>query len=136
MTTPTDAAARSRILELLASLAAGEGTTRSLLDGVTLGRVTRSLPRAPIMYEPCICLVLQGRKRAHFGDAVYVYDAQQFLVVSTPLSLECETLATEAQPLLGMILASTWRYWPNCCSRSTIRKAAPRPSPPASLPRR
>ncbi|HXZ09544.1 MAG TPA: AraC family transcriptional regulator [Paraburkholderia sp.] len=94
--------AQKRMVELLATLAPAEGYTRSCLDGVGLMRVNRPMPRAPVMYEPCIVIVAQGRKRGYLGDEVFVYDAQQFLVLSVPLPFESETDASEEEPLLAI----------------------------------
>ena len=87
---------------LVAALAPEEGMTPSLLDGVAFGRSNRSLPRTPALYEPCILIVCQGRKRGYFGDQVMDYGANQFMVASVPMPFESETFATPEEPLLVM----------------------------------
>ena len=87
---------------LVAALAPEEGMTPSLLDGVAFGRSNRSLPRTPALYEPCILIVCQGRKRGYFGDQVMDYGAHQFMVASVPMPFEGETFATPEEPLLVM----------------------------------
>jgi len=104
MATPTDTTSRARVIELMGALAAAEGPAPSRLDGVIVGRLSRPQARAPMMYDTGICFVLQGRKRAWFGDTSLAYDAQQFLVVSAPLSLECESTASAQEPLLALLL--------------------------------
>jgi AraC-like DNA-binding protein len=91
-----------RMTELLASLAAREGIHPTALDGVHLMRVSRPLPRMPVLYEPGIIIVGQGRKRGYLGDQVYTYDAHNYLVLSVPLPFECETEATPETPLLAV----------------------------------
>jgi hypothetical protein len=81
-----------------------EGNTLSALDGVSFLRVNRSLARTPALYEPCIFIVCQGRKRGFLGEQTYVYDAQHFLVVSVPLPCESETEASEEEPMLAVCL--------------------------------
>ncbi len=104
--TPTPApfvsAAQQRMVELLGTLAPAEGYTHSSLDGVRFMRTNRPIPRMPVMYEPCIVIVCQGRKRGYLGDEMFVYDAQQFLVLSVPLPFESETDASEEEPLLAI----------------------------------
>ncbi len=73
---------------LITRLAPEEGFTPTALDGVRLTRVNSSLTRMPVLYEPSICIVCQGRKRGYLGGETYVYDAQQFLVLSVPLPFE------------------------------------------------
>ena len=58
------------------------------------------MPRAPVVYQPKILIVGQGRKRAYLGGEVYRYDAYNYLVLSVPLPAECETEASPEEPLL------------------------------------
>ncbi|TDN63584.1 AraC family transcriptional regulator [Paraburkholderia sp. BL10I2N1] len=94
--------AQKRMVELLGTLAPAEGYTQSCLDGVRFMRSNRPIPRTPVLYEPSIVIVCQGRKRGYLGDEVFVYDAQQFLVLSVPLPFESETDASEEEPLLAI----------------------------------
>lgn len=94
--------AQARMVELLATLAPGEGYTYSALDGVKFMRTNVSIPRVPVMYEPCIVIVAQGRKRGFLGSQAFIYDAQHYLVLSVPLPFECETEATPHEPMLAI----------------------------------
>ena len=98
----TNDAAQRRVLELFNLLAPNVGITHSSLEGVDLLRANRPMPRRPVMYEPSIVIVCQGRKRGFIGDQVFQYDAQQYLVLSVPLPFECETEASEEEPFLGI----------------------------------
>jgi AraC-like DNA-binding protein len=55
-----------------------------------------------VMYEPSIVIVCQGRKRGFLGEQTFVYDAQHYLVMAVPLPFECETEASESEPLLAI----------------------------------
>ena len=100
MTTPNPA--QKRMARLLESLTTGEGIRPSALDTVKLMRASRSVPRCPVMYEPSIVIVCQGRKRGHLGGRTYVYDPHHYLVLSVPLPFECETEAADDGPMLGL----------------------------------
>ncbi len=91
-----------RVTELLAALTPNEGISASALDGVRLLRANHAKPRSPVMYEPSIVIVCQGRKRGFLGEQVYIYDAQQYLVLAVPLPFECETEASVDEPFLGL----------------------------------
>ncbi|MEN3364146.1 MAG: hypothetical protein V7606_1420, partial [Burkholderiales bacterium] len=93
------------MVELMGKLAPSEGSTLSALDSVKFMRSNRSLPRMPVLYEPGIVVVCQGRKRGFLGDQVYTYDAQQFLVLSVPLPFECETHGSPEEPLLAVSIS-------------------------------
>ncbi|CAN7600098.1 AraC family transcriptional regulator [Trinickia sp. LjRoot230] len=94
--------AQPRVIELLGKLAPAEGFTPSPLDGVRFMRVNQRCPRMPVLYEPCIVIVCQGRKRGFLGEQTFVYDSQHYLVMAVPLPFECETEATEQEPLLAV----------------------------------
>jgi len=92
------------VLSLIKELAPAEGYTQSLIENVLFMRSDRALTRMPTLYEPSIVIVLQGRKRGFYNDEQYVYDANNYLVVSVPLPFEVETEATSDSPMLGIVL--------------------------------
>ncbi|HTR10070.1 MAG TPA: AraC family transcriptional regulator [Paraburkholderia sp.] len=79
-----------------------DGVHATPIEGVRLFRGSESHPRRPVMYEPSIFIVCQGRKRGFLGDQVFVYDAQQYLVLSVPMPFECETEASPEEPILAI----------------------------------
>src|SRR6185436_9315669 len=87
---PPASSRQQAMAAIISQLAPEEGFTPTALDGVRLTRVNSSLTRMPALYEPSICIVCQGRKRGYLGGETYVYDAQQFLVLSVPLPFEVE----------------------------------------------
>lgn len=94
--------AQARMVQLLGTLAPGEGFTSSVLDGVKFMRTNVCTPRVPVMYEPSIVIVAQGRKRGFLGSQAFIYDAQHYLVLAVPLPFECETEATPDEPMLAI----------------------------------
>lgn len=94
----------SRMAALLRQLAPTAGATLSALDDVKLMRANGPVPRTPVLYEPCICILVQGRKRGYLGDTVFSFDARHYLVMSVPLPFAAETEATEDEPLLGLMI--------------------------------
>jgi AraC-like DNA-binding protein len=95
---------RRRMVELLNELATQEGTRESTLEGVKLMRVGQTVPRIPVMYEPCIVIVAQGLKRGYLGDQRFVYDGRHYLTLTVPLPFECETEVAEDGPFLAMAI--------------------------------
>ena len=79
-----------------------EGFTESGLPGVRFFKALNPVPKAPLLYDPGICIVFQGHKIGYLGDEVFQYDADNYLVVSVTLPFECETFASPDAPLLGM----------------------------------
>ncbi|WP_225217916.1 AraC family transcriptional regulator [Luteimonas colneyensis] len=99
-----DVTVSRRMTNLLTELAPNEGYTLSALDGVRFMRSDRPLGRTPVLYEPSIVIVCQGRKRGFLGDEIYLYDAQHYLVLSVPLPFSTETEASQAEPMLAVSL--------------------------------
>ncbi|UII69116.1 AraC family transcriptional regulator [Pseudomonas sp. HN11] len=93
-----------RIIELMGRLAPVEGYNLSALDDVRFLRSNRPLHRVPVLYDPGIVIVCQGRKRGYLGDEIYLYDAQHYLVVSVPVPFTMETDASDAEPMLAVYL--------------------------------
>lgn len=97
--------------DLLASLgtqvhrqwqAHGRETT---IDGLLLTSVER--PTGPIhaVYQPSLCVVLQGAKTSMLGERAFRYDAGKCLIASMEVPIRAEiTGATPAQPYLAFSL--------------------------------
>lgn len=91
-----------KMADLLGSLTTGEGSRPSVLPGVNLMRADRYYPPTPVLYEPSIVIIAQGRKTGYLGGQVHRYDPDHYLVLSVPLPFECETEATPDEPMLGV----------------------------------
>lgn len=95
---------RQRMVGLLAGLAPEEGYNPSALAEVRFLRSNRPLKATPVLYDPGIVIVCQGRKRGYFGEQVYVYDDQHYLAVSVPVPFTMETDASPEAPLLAVYM--------------------------------
>nr|WP_314543139.1 AraC family transcriptional regulator [uncultured Massilia sp.] len=95
---------RERMVRLLTALAPEEGYNLTSLPDVRFLRSNRPLKATPVLYDPGIVIVCQGRKRGYFGDQVYVYDDQHYLAVSVPVPFTMETDASADAPLLAIYM--------------------------------
>src|SRR3954470_21559849 len=91
---------RKRLASLLNELAVHEGPQRTLIEGVELSRRSQPSQRIPVVYQPNIVIVGQGRKRCYLGGQVYQYDPFNYLVLSVPLPAESEWEASPEEPVL------------------------------------
>jgi len=98
------AAMRARTASLLRAMAPDEGYNLTAMASVRILRSDRALPRTPVLYDPGIVIVCQGRKRGYFGDRLYQYDEDHYLAVSVPVPFNMETDATPDRPLLALYL--------------------------------
>ena len=93
---------QASMVELLKRLAPREGYTSTPLPDVRFLRSDRPLASTPVLYEPRIVIVCQGRKRGLWANQVYLYDAQHYLAVSVPVPFTMETDASADEPLLAI----------------------------------
>jgi AraC-like DNA-binding protein len=102
----TDLSSRSqkRMVALLRAFAPEEGYNLTALPSVRILRSNRALSRTPVLYDPGIVIVCQGRKRGYFGNQLYLYDEHHYLAVSVPVPFSMETDATLERPLLALYL--------------------------------
>lgn len=92
----------ARMIQLIEGLVNENGKSPSSLQGVSLMRSDCAMLRKPVMYEPSIVIIAQGRKRGYLGGETFVYDQNNYLVLSVPLPFECDTEGTPEKPLLGL----------------------------------
>lgn len=95
---------QQRLVALLRALAPDEGYNLTALPDVRVLRSDRALARTPVLYDPGIVIVCQGRKRGYFGRQVYLYDEQHYLAVAVPVPFTMETDATPEHPLLAIYM--------------------------------
>lgn len=95
---------QKRMISLLRTLAPDEGYNLTALSSVRILRSNRAMSRTPVLYDPGIVIVCQGRKRGYFGDQLYLYDEHHYLAVSVPVPFSMETDATPERPLLALYL--------------------------------
>lgn len=93
---------QNRMIEMLNNLVPEEGVIHDVIENVDLFRITDSSPRSPQKYDPSIIILAQGQKRVFIADEVFMYDPLNYLVLSVPMPLECETTASKEKPMLGL----------------------------------
>ncbi|RDI96836.1 AraC family transcriptional regulator [Dyella solisilvae] len=89
---------------LARGLAHHEGYNLTALPGVRILRSDRALARTPVLYDPGIVIVCQGRKRGYFGNQTYLYDQQHYLAVAVPVPFTMESDGTSEHPLLAIYM--------------------------------
>jgi hypothetical protein len=89
---------------LLNELTTREGLHPTAVDGVNLARSASNSPRHPVLYEPSICVLVSGRTKGYVGSHSIIYDENNYMVLSIPLPIECETVAGNDEPMLGVTI--------------------------------
>ncbi|MEO0481769.1 MAG: AraC family transcriptional regulator [Planctomycetota bacterium] len=95
----------AELRDTLRSLAPEPGVHPTLWPGLRLIHAKETTRRTAVVYEPCLCVVGAGAKQAWLNDELFRYDAEQYLVLSVSLPLECEIVeASAAEPYLAFAL--------------------------------
>ncbi len=99
------------------------------VPGLSLFR--RDAPTEPMsgMYEPSICMAVQGAKRVILGEDTYVYDAHHYLITSVYLPTIVQIInASPETPYLGLRLKFDLRE----VSQLMVDSNLPQPRPQQS----
>ena len=74
------------------------------LRGVRLFRGMEYVPPSPLLHNPGVCIIAQGRKVVRIGERVFQYDCENYLVTSVTIPTTVETFASFQEPLLGIYI--------------------------------
>ena len=102
-------AAQDKFKEGLASIIARWIDKEEQLDteipGLSFHRYDQPTEPASVMYEPSICLTVQGSKRVSLGEDVYVYDPYHLLITSIDVPTVAQVVEAEKdKPFLAIVL--------------------------------
>ncbi|MBU8538858.1 AraC family transcriptional regulator [Falsiroseomonas tokyonensis] len=85
------------LTETLTRHAPADGTYPCALPGVSLLRSSTPTMPMPVVYEPTLCIVAQGRKRAVLGATTFIYDAASYLIASVDLPVMGSVIEASAE---------------------------------------
>ncbi|HKJ84075.1 MAG TPA: AraC family transcriptional regulator [Mariprofundaceae bacterium] len=89
----------------IARLTAHGDLNSTEIPGLSLYQRSEPTEPASGMYEPSICMVVQGAKRVILGSDTYVYNAQHYLITSIHLPTVFQVIeASPDKPYLGLKL--------------------------------
>lgn len=77
-----------------------DGFEFSSIDGVALFRSSQDIERTSLHYDKCILFVLSGEKFLYFNGETHLYNANNYVVLTTPMALEYSQKASEDNPLM------------------------------------
>lgn len=113
-----DDAKRSQIVDLIDKYYEEEGVRPTVIPGVHCLKMGKPGDRMPTVYQPSLCIIVQGKKRVLLGDEILHYAPSEYLVASVDLPVIGEvtegsaskpymTVQIDLQPaLLGELLAN------------------------------
>lgn len=76
---------REELSGIVARFSNGDGIHATAITGVNCIRFSKPNARLPSVYNPCLCVIVQGQKRVWLEDEIYDYRPSDYLVVSVDL---------------------------------------------------
>src|SRR5688572_20027699 len=99
---------RDRLGELgaiIARFSDGDGIHPSAIGGLQCIKLSEPHVQLPSVYQPCVCVIVQGTKQVLLEDEIYRYAPPQFLAVSVDLPLLGQvTEASAEKPYLCLAI--------------------------------
>ncbi len=93
------------LVDLISRHTPTDGIHPTPIAGVSLVRSDSPTVPMPVVYEPTLCLIAQGRKQVMVGTTSYIYDAAKYLVASVDIPVTGSVVeASEAEPYLCLVL--------------------------------
>ena len=94
-----------KLVQIIGRHTPGDGLRPTPIPGVSLVRSGTPTVPMPVVYEPTLCLIVQGRKRVTAGATTYVYDAANYLVASVDVPVMGSVIeASEERPYLCLVV--------------------------------
>ena len=96
--------------KIIAELTKNNERNITAIPGLSLYKANSPTEPENILYEPRICLIVQGAKRVVLANETYIYDENRFLLTSVDLpALVQITEASMEKPYLGLVLKLDYR---------------------------
>ena len=94
-----------KLVDIVSRHVPGDGIHDTAIPGVDLIRSSTPTMPMPVVYEPTLCLIAQGRKRVMLGTTAYVYNPARYLIASVDLPVMGSVIeASEDAPYLCLAL--------------------------------
>jgi AraC-like DNA-binding protein len=99
------AAGQRELAALVDKFSNGEGIHSSAISGVQCIKLFEPHRQLPSVYQPCVCVIVQGTKQVLLEEEIYRYQPSQFLAVSVDLPLVGQVVdASKKAPYLCLAI--------------------------------
>jgi AraC-like DNA-binding protein len=119
---------RAELVRKIASFMGSEENRATGIPGLTLHRRTAPTVPCSMTYEPCVTLMVQGRKRVDLGGTTFMYGEGQYLLTSLDLPIVSQIVEA---PCLAMSMKLDMPVIRELLSREELQVGEPRADSPA-----
>ena len=88
---------RRELASLTEKYSSGEGVHATAVNGLFCIRLSAPNMTLPAVYQPSVCVILQGAKQVLLEEEIYRYEPPQFLAVSVDLPLLGQVVEASAE---------------------------------------
>ncbi|BBP78850.1 AraC family transcriptional regulator [Pseudomonas gingeri NCPPB 3146 = LMG 5327] len=82
-----------------------DGSYQTAVGSLVLGRHNHPYDFNPVLAQPALCIMAQGRKEVRLGDDHFIYDPLNYMVISVSMPMSGRVLnASPQMPLLALRL--------------------------------
>jgi AraC-like DNA-binding protein len=114
------------LLRALAARHAGGHSKETAIPRVAIHRGCGPTQNSSALFEPKLCLVLQGAKQIMIGDQVLYYDSANYFIASVELPATGRIIeASPERPYLGLTLTLDWQNLAALIADATERREPP-----------
>ncbi len=92
--------------QLIDELISHEGINSTNMPGIQVVRISKYQPPTPFNYPKGIFIIGQGAKHIYLSDKRFSYNAENYLVLSVSLPVECEVFTSGDKPFLSLFIKS------------------------------
>ena len=110
LSSPSLEAQRQQLIGLIRQLTPIEGHQNTAIDELVRFRSDSPTSLTPVIYEPALCVMVQGAKLIHCGSETIEYTPLQYLLVPIMLPVAGKILqASSSEPYLAMRMSINMR---------------------------
>jgi AraC-like DNA-binding protein len=114
------------LLRALAARHAGGQSKETPIPRVAIHRGCGPTQNSSALFEPKLCLVLQGAKQIMIGDQLLYYDSANYFIASVELPATGRIIeASPERPYLGLTLTLDWQNLAALIADTTERRETP-----------
>ncbi|VUD69350.1 hypothetical protein TDB9533_04717 [Thalassocella blandensis] len=94
---------KQELADLVSKFARKEGVNNTPINGIYCIKTTKIQRIVPRIYDPSLCIIVQGRKQALLAEELYQYEPADYLIVSVDLPMIGRVIeASPEKPYLCM----------------------------------
>ncbi|ATB70193.1 HTH-type transcriptional activator RhaS [Sulfurospirillum diekertiae] len=125
---------RAELIKRIEAKREEDGAIKTVIPSLSFYRSSSTTEFATVIYEPSLCLVLQGSKALILGDENYSYDPSRYLLASVHMPTRVRIMeASNEKPYISLKLTFTMEDIFEVMKEALNKSLTPNPTPELGL---